>query len=162
MGQEFYFHITDTMISMVPNLSLETIRRHFHYANFGLATTWSSFLSKDPIFKKWGINVRVGHELVSGISEIDLYQLIPYRTFDLERINFGRLGWEIRKKNYNFEEYELYLSELASGKLTIFEIAERAYLKYGQRIPKDKIIEDIVTFYNGLAQEFLITFRRFA
>lgn len=162
MGQEFYFLITETMTEIVPSLSLETIRRHFYYSNFGLSTTWKSFLSKDPIFKKWGGNIQAGHELSSTNSLLDQLQLIPCRTFDLERISYGILGWGFRNKEFSFETYELYLSELASGKLTLHEISERAYFRFEQKVTREKIINDLIVFYNGLAGEFLITFRRFA
>lgn len=162
MGQEFQHTIHETMESLVPLLKMDTIRRHFIYSDLGMSTTWSNFLNKDPFFRKWGLNIRTGHEYKATIDRMDIIQFIPYRTFELEKIRNGELFWGVRSKRYSFDSYELFLIELASGKLTIHDIVEMSYLRFDSQVTKVKITADIISFYNSLANEFLITFRRFA
>lgn len=163
MGQEFHYLVGECMRSQVPSLSMEKIKNHFLFVTFGMTSTWYNFLNTDPFLRKWGSYIQLGYETVATTDYTCLAQLIPCRTFELEKLQNDSLVWDFRAKQFHFQEMELFLVEMASGKLTLYEIIERVLLKYNfYEIGKQKVQRDIVSFYNNLADEFLITFRRFS
>lgn len=80
----------------------------------------------------------------------------------MENLSGDKLIWVARQKEFYFNKFELFLCELASGKLTVLEIADRVVSNFQFNIDRDQLIRDIINYYNGLANEQLITFRRFS
>lgn len=116
----------------------------------------------DGLLKKWGSNITAGHHTECKDDQLSLMQIIPYRTFELENLSGERLFWGAREKEFYFNKFELFLCELASGKLTVLEIIDRVVSNFQFNIDRDQLTKDIINYYNGLAKEQLITFRRFS
>lgn len=63
--------------------------------------------------------------------------------------------------NFEFSETEYFIISHCSGKLSVFEIAERAHIRFGQDlISFEKILHDIVNYINELSIQLLVLNRR--
>lgn len=162
MGKVFYSELRRKMEDILPNLSNETIKRQLEASRLGLTSNWYQFLIEDRVFSKWSNFLRAGccTHYDSDMSCTHMY--IPIRTFDLELCVENHFEWRSRKKRVKFSAMERYLIELASGKITLAEALDLSFDKFGMgKVSRDNFNNDVVAYYNALADEFLLCYQKY-
>lgn len=161
LGKVFFEENQLTMQALIPSLPVEKIKRQIQATQFGLTTTWYKLLSADKILKSWESMFFRGYLESYDLKDNDAL-FIPFRTFELESIIDSTLVWGTRGIQTRFSDFEMYLVEMASGKISLREIVDSAFNSYWQRsIDKEKLRKDIISFYNQLADNLLLMFRKF-
>ncbi len=160
MERTFKKEVYKTMLSILPDLDPEVILEHLRLNDHGLQTQWSDYIRNDEILLGCGRFMQAGYirKIPAGV---DASQIIPSRTFSVRRCADGPLEWKLRRTVVELEPYERFILELASGKLTLSDIADRAFVYWKGEVSKDELARDIKSFYKGLAARMLVVFRVF-
>ena len=161
MKNEFTDIVNKTMIKLIPNLPNEIIKRQLESTFLGLVTNWGTLLIKDKIYSRWMQLRRSGCQ--SSITSVDDQNIfIPIRTFQIDLVIDSVLFWESRQVWITFSEFEFFLIEHASGKTTMEEIIQMAGNVYFSPGTDLSVIRNkILNYYNELAGEFLLLYKRF-
>ncbi len=163
MGKEFYSAHRNAMDEIYPSLSSDIIRRQLEMGLFGLTSNWHQYLVEDGILARWFDFRRRGYDKQISPEESKLSAIIPTRTMAMESSSQDKFIWLRRKRLLRFSALEKALIELASGKITLPEIVERTFTQFGNDyMSKHTFQTAIIDFYNRMADEFLICFRRFS
>ena len=110
-----------------------------------------------PSFKKY-LEIAVDKASVDSEKSSNYYSYCPLRIWDLEYTN--EIGYHFINLNNEkciFNNFEMQLWELASGKNTIFEIYK--YVNIDEHIITD--ISHILSFYSKLENNYAIIFRKY-
>ena len=152
----------DAMSDIATRLEVSLIREHLISRIDGMATSWSDYFISDKILGAWFqfyISNNYTDVLIKAGKDVDY--LFPVRCFTQELIIGNCLFWKLRGLNLEFSEIENYIVSHCSGKLSVFEIAERTHKKFGsESVPFDKVLTDVIDYVNQLSSELLVINRR--
>lgn len=127
-----------------------------------MATSWSDYFITDNILSAWYqffVSGNYSSDKIENDKNIDF--LLPMRCFSKESIIENKLFWKIRGINLDFTDMEYFIISHCSGKLSVFEIAERTYKAFGySSISFESFLNDIIGYLNELTSEHLIINRR--
>ncbi len=161
LGKHFFNETYNTMINLIPDLSHDQIKKQLTISKHGLSTNWYEILSKDKTFYSWLMMKRRGY-LDKIPLNINHFLIIPSRTIDIEKMSEKLFIWQMRRLKIEFSSFEFFLIEKAAGKISLQAIIDESYNVFWKRtVSKTKLRDDIVRFYNNLADNFLMCFREF-
>lgn len=158
----FVQSLYSSMADIATKIEISLIREHLIARKDGMATAWSDYFISDSILGAWYqflISENYSFDKIENDKNIDF--LLPVRCFSNESMVENQLFWKIRGINLEFTEMEYFIVSHCSGKLSVFEIAERTYKIYGHKnISFETFLFDIISYLNELTSEHLIINRR--
>jgi hypothetical protein len=150
------------MFNIVPTMPADLMLEHLRLNDHCLQTQWSDLLRADEIIRGWSRHLRASGVYQTRIDACgDADGAMPQRTFSMRRCKNGALDWPYRRRQIEFDEYELFLVEHCAGKLTVTEIIDRAFDYWKGTVNRDELRRDLIPYLQSLADELLLVFRQF-
>jgi hypothetical protein len=151
------------MSEIACTMKISLIREHLIARKDGMNTMWSDYFITDTILSSWYqffISNNYSYDRITQ-NDKNVDFLFPIRCFSKELITDGKLYWKIRGIHLEFTDMEYYIISHCSGKLSVFEIAERAHKYFKQvTVSFERILDDIVNYINELSEQLLVINRR--